>query len=420
MNSSSSSSSLLTWHMPLFARKKSTTNVSSAAGSTRAPAMPAIAPNYGYNSPSSRLELSPEVSTPLYERFARVKDASEDTNRMSLGLFDGSSMGVNGRAAASRTFDQQLSPPVLARDPVDHTPPSAFRGLASPTVSSPTRKRSTEFSTSSGPPASSSSGSAALMQEDVSRERERLAINAALERRASQSLDMPRMSAATAQLPSRSTPSPNSGDQQYAKQKLRVQTSRSALPDLSRRVSTSISTQDHEISSTHSPLPRPPSSSGHRISYATPTPPNNTAIPPSHSTPVRKPSVDMSFYPTAVQQVYNNPPIMPSSSPSPIHAQPLPIHQQQQEQQQQQHAGAARIPQGSRTNGPVSHHTPISSASTVPRTREYDSITPTNQSMPARSPSPAKHRHHKSSSRSAAGKSHHTNVHPSLIVFADL
>jgi len=93
--------------------------------------MPAAAiPDVG-TSMVMRLELSPEVSTPLYERFTRANgQGTEDSNRLSLGLFDGST--VKGRAAASlqlQTEATAASGGLRTLDPLDDVPPSSFRDI---------------------------------------------------------------------------------------------------------------------------------------------------------------------------------------------------------------------------------------------------------------------------------------------------
>ena len=99
-----------------------------------------------------RLELSPEVSTPLYERFTRANgQGTEDSNRLSLGLFDGST--VKGRAAASLQLEAQAtaaSGALRTLDPLDDTPPSSFRNIDT-SPRSPSQRRSADLVAAPGP-----------------------------------------------------------------------------------------------------------------------------------------------------------------------------------------------------------------------------------------------------------------------------
>jgi hypothetical protein len=128
--------------MGLFSRKKSSANVSSS----RAERAPANDNNVGA-SMVLRLELSPEVSTPLYERFTRANgEGAEDSNRLSLGLFDGST--VKGRAAASLQLESQAaaaSGGLRTLDPLDDIPPSSFRDIDT-SAGPPSRRRSADLS----------------------------------------------------------------------------------------------------------------------------------------------------------------------------------------------------------------------------------------------------------------------------------
>jgi hypothetical protein len=339
--------------MGLFSRKKSSANDSSPR-TERVPATPAVAkPNndYGGTSTMLRLELSPEVSTPLYERFTHANEQGAGHNsRLSLGLFDGSSMGFNGRAAASPKFEAQAAASGGRRDPLDDTPPSAFRGLSVSTPSPP-RKRSVELSAAPGPKLQAQQQqqqfygpgvatgpnndySITLIQPNTAREQENLAMTALLARRASQSLDLPRESSAPP--PSRSSASPKLREQQKPHQSVRQQRSRT-LEGSSARNSTIPTAMPPVITTPESAHPsRPSSSSGHRMSTAAVSilPPSQlfpSVPPPPTQSSIKNTSVDISFYPSVVQPMYND-------SYNAHSGQPI------SQQQQQQHEPQARPP----------------------------------------------------------------------------
>ena len=97
--------------MKLFSRKRSNSNIGPKQQPQQRVEPPPV--------PIVPLELPPEISTPLYERFARTRqegDARGEEPATPLALFDGSSMGTK---AGMRTLMQ-------AFDPLEDTPPASF------------------------------------------------------------------------------------------------------------------------------------------------------------------------------------------------------------------------------------------------------------------------------------------------------
>ncbi|KAF9506723.1 hypothetical protein BS47DRAFT_384833 [Hydnum rufescens UP504] len=124
--------------MRLFSRKRSRSNLPPKEQHEQQVVRPSL--------PIAPLELPPEISTPLYERFARVRlgdDAHGDEPATPLALFDGSSMGTKaGMRALMR-----------AADPLEDAPPTSFFATyvspSVPTLSSPTPQPTSRRSESS-------------------------------------------------------------------------------------------------------------------------------------------------------------------------------------------------------------------------------------------------------------------------------
>lgn len=125
--------------MKLFARKRSQSNVASSRSPPHKTPPPPIVP----------LELPAEISTPLYERFARTRattSAGDSEPATPLALFDGSSMGTK---AGMRTLMQ-------AADPLEDGPPPSFFSTYVPR-SNPPRNDTAPSSFSSPAPRGQSS-----------------------------------------------------------------------------------------------------------------------------------------------------------------------------------------------------------------------------------------------------------------------
>ena len=337
-----------------------------------------------------RLELSPEVSAPLYERFAHANErGTEGDSRLSLGLFDGSTIGINGRTVASPTFEAQAVASSSLRDPLNDAPPSAFRGRGlNISTPSPLRERSVDLSevpgpkpqarqhqhrpfhepgAAMGPNNNSNDYSITLMQANTARKQENLAkMTAPLARPAS--LDLPRES--DTPTPPPSSPSPKFGEQRKPHQSVRQQRSRTLEGSSARNsfIATGMSPVMMTPGSAHPS--RPPSSSGRRmsdiaVSIVPPPQPLPTVPLPLTQSSIKNTSVDMSFYPTVVQPMYND----NYNTVHPPYSSQLISQQQQQQQQEPQN----RIPHRSKTNDTPAATAAAHSADASPRRNQSSS-----------------------------------------------
>lgn len=279
--------------MPLFVRKKSSANVSQ---SDRSSATPAVAASRPLPS-TTRLELNPDVSTPLYERFARSKETGGgDTNRISFGMFDGSSMGVNGRNAAARNFDESQTSDVSGRLGAPLAPPSAFRGINS-AASSP-RRLSIDVPVENSASLHTSSNNSALMLNVSPGTVSQSQTPTSPLNRFSQSLDTLRTPDPVGQ----SRRSSLSSTPRHQTPQLRSSTLIDNTPG-----AYSLPPRHDTLGHPAPPLPQtmPPIVTRQPVAIPSSYPRNSvTSVPPNTSKPLH----DTSLYPSVVHQVYNDSP----------------------------------------------------------------------------------------------------------------